>query len=255
MSFIHDKLNDFFPIYAIFDAPNFVYWCSDSYDRWVAEGCYGLMDYMRRDGRGDLERVMKGAKTVVVVGKYYGDKVREDGKALFAVGEDYHVELKRELNCVLDAVRVEFPGARGRAVVDSAPIFEKALANYGGLGWVGRNSLIVNEKLGSWFNIGVLLLDVSLDEVRHKIGGDCDTDESGIFVSGDVSSGGCGECYRCVEACPMGAIRDDKMIDARNCISYQTIELPRLEGVERREICGWNYGCDLCQMACPYNWQ
>lgn len=178
---------------------------------------------------------MEGSKSVIVVGKYYGNKQRESGKALFSVGEDYHVQIKRELNEVGMAIRQLHPNVRFRAVVDSAPIFEKALAEYGGLGWVGRNSLIINDKMGSFFNIGVLLVDIELEETK-----------------GEVSSG-CGECRACVEACPMGAIRDDRMVDARNCVSYRTIELTRLTDSDPVEINGWRYGCDDCQLACPYN--
>lgn len=232
---IEDKLNHFFEIYSIFDTPNFVYWCDQSYKRWLSDCCNGKMSYMDRSGRGDLERIMKGSKSVIVVGKYYGYKQRESGKALFSIGEDYHIQIKRELNEVGMAIKQHNPNARFRAVVDSAPIFEKALAEYGGLGWVGRNSLIINNKMGSFFNIGVLLVDVALEETKRVI------------------IDGCGACRACIEACPMGAIRDDRMVDARCCVSYQTIELPRFAGGESVEINGWRYGCDDCQLACPYN--
>lgn len=232
---ILDKLNHFFDIFAIFSPPDSTYWNDNSYQRWLSDGCHGLKSYMAREGRGEIERVFPAAKSVIVVAKSYRDNVRRDGVALFACGEDYHVAIKRELGEVLDVIKREYSGAKGRAVVDTAPIFEKALAHYGGLGWVGRNSLIVNEKLGSYFNIGVLFVDVELEEVRYEVGGSC------------------GDCRACLDGCSMGAIRDDYMIDAKSCISYLNFELPRPTGTKVNPINGWTNCCDDCQICCPYN--
>lgn len=235
MNDIKDKLSNFFDIYAIFDAPTLPYWNVEAFNRWLGEGCNGLMEYMSREGRGELSKVFKDAKSIIVVGKSYKNNIPKDGIALFACAEDYHIAIKRELQEVLEVVQQKFPNAKGRAVVDTAPIFEKALAVRGGLGWAGRNSLVINEHLGSFFNIGVLLLNVSLEKVEN------------------LSQGSCGECMECVNACPMNAIRDDRMVDAKACISYKTIELPRLSGGQKVEICGWKHGCDICQLACPFN--
>lgn len=224
---------------------------SEHLREWVRDGMHGGVDgglgYIERSAeyRGDLRRLMPTVRSVVVtLSSYKRDESQPDGVpriARFAWGDDYHDVLKGRLRQLLDGVRGAFgPYVRGRAVVDSAPTFEREWAVEAGLGWVGRSSMLVNSRLGSYTLIGLLLLDLPVESNEDSI-------VRPLFD-------GCGGCKCCVEACPTGAITGSGVIDARRCLSFQTIEAR--EGVDPAfadRLDGRIFGCDACLEACPYN--
>ena len=151
-----------------------------------------------------------------------------------ALGRDYHKVLRTKLRNLAAQLTKNHPGAEFRACVDSAPILERSYAHLAGLGWFGKNTMLIDSKRGSWFFIGVLLSSIE-------------------FQPDQPSEGGCGTCHKCIDACPTGAIvneNDRWQIDSNQCISYQTIEK---EGDLTVNTNGWVFGCDICQEVCPFN--
>lgn len=136
---------------------------------------------------------------------------------------------------MLKQLQEHYPSLNGRAFTDSAPLFEKQLAVDAGLGWIGRQSLLVTPKYGTYVLLGELVLDCHVD-----------------IYDKPMASIGCGECHRCIDACPNQAVNDNLTIDARRCISCQTIER---SNDDNTPLHGWIFGCDECQMCCPYNKQ
>jgi epoxyqueuosine reductase len=226
----------------------------DYYRAWLDEGRHGDMAYLARADavarRGDLTATMEGVRSVIVVAHEYnapdeptrGDDPSRGIVARYARGRDYHDVVKDKLLELLRWLdgRVE-GGARGRAYVDTGPILERELAQRAGLGWFGRNTMLINPTLGSYFFLGLLLVDVRLPG-----------DEP--FVEDR-----CGTCRACLDACPTGALlgRDETgapVIDAPLCISYLTIELRGPIPVQLRSAVGNRiFGCDICQEVCPWN--
>ncbi len=187
-----------------------------------------------------MRRLVEGAQTVVVCAVGYKNELSDgypDGFgakiASYALSVDYHTLLKGMLRDLFGRLRTAQPDLGGRAFVDSAPLAEKQLSVEAGLGWIGRQSLLVTPQLGSFVLLGELVLDAACDVYDEPLAG-----------------AGCGDCRRCVEACPAGAVCDDRAIDARRCISCHTIERPAASEI----VCdGWIFGCDACQSRCPYN--
>ncbi|HSH76449.1 MAG TPA: tRNA epoxyqueuosine(34) reductase QueG, partial [Longimicrobiales bacterium] len=226
------------------------------YRSWLAEGFHGAMAYLAREDavarRADLALTMADAESCVVVAHEYHQVdppgVPDDPSravvARYARGEDYHQVVKGKLEALLGWLdeRVD-GGARGRPYVDTGPLLERELAQRAGLGWFGRNTMLINPSRGSYFFLGVLLVDVRLPP-------DAPFEEDR-----------CGSCRACLEACPTGALlgRDDRgapVIDARRCVSYLTIELRDSIPVELRPSVGNRvFGCDICQEVCPWNEQ
>lgn len=219
------------------------------FEKWLGSGYGNGMAYLERSVgyRHDLRRLFPAVRSVVVTLTSYRRSATErqpDGVpriARFAWGADYHDVLKRNLRRLLEAIRQceGYGTVQGRAVVDSAPAFERAWAVRAGLGWIGRSSMLVHPELGSMTLIGLLLLDAPLPEG---------------FVAPEPLPDGCGACRRCVEACPTRAIVAPRTVDAGRCIAYQTIE--RREPVEeaiRPLLSGRIFGCDRCMEVCPYN--
>ena len=223
------------------------------YERWLSEGRHGEMAYLARPDalvrRADLRRTLAGIRSVIVCGVHYLTD-REEGRqpadvgviARYARGRDYHRVLQKKLRALLERVarRVARP-VTGRAYVDTGPLLERELAQRAGLGWFGKNTMLINPRHGSWFFLGALLVDVELEP------------------DPPFSDDHCGNCERCLEACPTGALlgRDragGPLMDANRCISYLTIEHPGAIPEELRAAIGNRiYGCDICQEVCPFN--
>jgi epoxyqueuosine reductase len=224
------------------------------YKSWIEAGRHGEMAYLARPEsigrRADLKSTLDGVRSVVVVAhEYYAEDppgIADDPAraviARYARGADYHDVMKEKLDALLAWIRERTEGdVRGRVYVDTGPILERELASRAGLGWFGRNTLLINPRRGSYFFIGLLLLDIELEP-----------DEP-------FTEDRCGTCRACLDACPTGALlgRDEAgapIMDARRCISYLTIELRGPIPLELRPLIGnWVFGCDICQECCPWN--
>lgn len=213
----------------------------ERFGRWLGDGCGDGLGYMSRnlDKRENPTLLVDGAKMLIVTLVSYVNSPNPPSQivARYARGEDYHVKIKRMLMHLLEGIRAEVGEVSGRAFVDSAPVMERSWAVMGGLGWIGRNSLLINKELGSYTNIGVLIIDAKIEP---------DTPQ--------VVQSLCGDCRRCVDACPLGAMRADRTIDPRRCMAYYTTqhrgEIPAVvQGVIGERV----KGCDLCQECCPFN--
>ena len=210
---------------------------------WLSSEMHGEMGYMERnvDKRLDPTRLVPGAKSIIsVLLSYYPGNpaiVTQSPKmSRYALSVDYHTVLKSMLWKMLDMLRQDFGSINGRAFVDSAPVLERAWAQRAGLGWIGKNSMLISPTLGSYTFIGELIVDVDIEP------------------STSLVPNRCGTCTRCIDACPAGAIVAPGVIDARKCISYLTIEkkAPLTED-ESNSLNDWCFGCDICQEVCPWN--
>jgi len=212
---------------------------ADTFDRWLQAGHAGEMHYLARGAakRRDSRLPVDGARSAVVVAMNYGGREPSGPVARYARGDDYHdvmIERLRALHARVDAWVGE--PVRGKAYVDTGPILERDLARRAGLGWFGKNTMLINRGVGSFFFLGVLLLDLDLEP------------------DAPFESEHCGTCTRCLDACPTDALSEAGVLDARRCISYLTIELKGAMPVDLREpIGGLLYGCDICQAVCPWN--
>ena len=209
---------------------------------WLSHGYQSSLGYLERntEKRFDPRLLVEGARTAVVCAVAY--KNRASGGyapecrtkvASYAAACDYHTTLRGMLHGLLEELRAANPDLRGRAFVDTAPLAEKQLAVEAGLGWIGRQSLLVTPQYGTFVVLGELLLDQEADSYDTPFAGSR-----------------CGTCRRCIEACPTGAILPDRMIDTGRCIACHTIE--KEPGTEV-DLHGWIFGCDACQSCCPYN--
>jgi epoxyqueuosine reductase len=219
---------------------------ADGFERlrdWLERGCAGEMAYMHRqfEARRNPSAVLPEVRSVVMVAMNYNPPSARrsalGGKiARYALGEDYHDVLRRRLKELLAWVQGEVPSCRGRAVVDTAPLLERDFARRAGLGWFGKNTMLLNKRLGSYFFLGALLLDIQMvPDSAHE-------------------TSHCGTCTACLNACPTQAFIEPGLLDSRRCISYLTIELRTSIPPELRTPMGdWLFGCDICQEVCPWN--
>ena len=210
-------------------------------DRWLAGGYAGVMRYLHRQARKrkDPRLIIPGTKSVVVVLDNYYDGDPDPGPApkvaRYARGEDYHRVTRERLEPLADLLRSH--GARiAHTFADSGPVPERALGLRAGLGWIGKNTMLIRPGAGSFFFIGTLFTDLALDQDRSD-----PTDH-------------CGSCTRCLDACPTGALVEPRVLDATRCISYLTIEQkgPIPDHIAER-LDGWVFGCDICNEVCPWN--
>jgi epoxyqueuosine reductase len=208
--------------------------------RWIEAGHAGTMGYLARrlEERLDPARVLPGVRSVVCVGLNYYQGAPADQSwspvARYAWGRDYHDVIEPRLER-LAAFLAEAGGARSRGYVDTGPVLERDLAARAGLGWIGKNTMLLHPSLGSWFFIGVLLTTAEL-------------------VPDEPLADRCGTCRACLDACPTGAFVAPYVLDARRCISYLTIEhRGEVEPALRPGMAGWQFGCDVCQDVCPWN--
>lgn len=209
---------------------------------WLDRGYQSSLAYMERhaEKRFDPARLVEGAVTAVVCAVGYKNRFSggytadcRTKVASYACAADYHVTVRRQLDALFAALRRTEPGLAGRAFVDTAPLGEKQLAVEAGLGWIGRQSLLVTPQFGSYVVLGELLLTAPCDGYDRPIEG-----------------AGCGSCRRCIDSCPTAAIVADRTVDTNRCISCHTIEREPREGID---LHGWIFGCDGCQSCCPYN--
>lgn len=213
-------------------------------EQWLNKGYHGEMRYMENhfEKRIDPRKLVPGAKSVVcLLFNYYPKAEQEDPDApklaKYAYGKDYHFVLKDKLRQLLAWLETQIGATvNGRCFVDSAPVLERDWAKHSGLGWIGKNSLLLSPKQGSFFFLAELIVDLE-------------------FVYGNPIKDYCGTCRRCIEACPTDAI-DEKgyFMDGSKCISYFTIELKeQLPEDMKAKFEDWMFGCDICQDVCPWN--
>ncbi len=222
---------------------------AEAFRAWLEAGRHGSMDYLADtlDLRLDPARLLDGARSIVVVADQYASRndapdeasstVPRGRVARYARGDDYHRHIKRRLHRLCDALRARFPTHTTRAFSDTLPMLEREHAARAGLGWIGRHSLLINPRLGSYLVLGGFLTTLPLTP----------TPES------DRVADACGSCTRCIDACPTNAITD-RSVDASRCIAYLTIE--RRGPIDERfrsAIGEWVFGCDVCQEVCPHN--
>lgn len=210
-------------------------------EQWLNQGKHGAMSYMERhfDKRLDPSKLVPGAKSVItLLYNHYPQEILPEKNtyyiAKYAYGQDYHQVIKSKLRDLMEAIQKQVGSVEGRAFVDSAPLMERAWAQRSGLGWIGKNSLLLNRKMGSFFFIAELVVDLEL-------------------VADGPTADYCGSCTRCIDACPTDAITSYQ-VDASKCISYFTIELrDAIPQQYKGKFENWIFGCDICQDVCPWN--
>lgn len=214
----------------------------ESYMQWIEHGNHGKMDYLDKNHalRFSPNELLSNTRSIVVVAMNYKPSTTQDESlpqiAYYAYGRDYHKVIKKRLNKLLNDIQAICPTLQGRAFADSAPIMERYWAQKAGLGWIGKNGLLIIPKIGSYIVLGELFLDIEL--VYDK----------------PFEKHHCGKCTNCIDQCPTQALKQSGIIDARRCISYMTIEdkgeIPSyLEDAMGNRL----YGCDACQQCCPHN--
>jgi epoxyqueuosine reductase len=210
-------------------------------EEWLKRGYQGRMSYLENhfDKRLDPSLLVPGAKSVVsLVYNYFPEKEMSTaaGKiSRYAYGEDYHVVVKDKLKLLLQELREAIGEIQGRAFVDSAPVMERAWARRSGVGWIGKNSLLLNREMGSYFFLAELIIDLELED-------------------DGPAKDYCGTCTACMDACPTDAIPQPYVVDGSKCISYFTIELKEeIPADVKGKFENWIFGCDICQEVCPWN--
>ncbi len=211
---------------------------------WLSAGYAGEMAYLagRREAYADPGRVLEGARSILMLAMNYrtvepADAADGAGRvARYAWGTDYHDVIHDRLKQLIAQVQEWAPEVSARGVVDTAPLLEKEFAQLAGLGWIGKNTLLLNRTQGSWFFLSALLVDVELE------------------YDAPTATDHCGTCTACLDACPTGAFVAPYVLDSRRCISYLTIELRgAIDPALRGPMGDWLFGCDICQEVCPWN--
>lgn len=212
-------------------------------ESWLLEGKHGTMTFLEDhfDKRTDPRKLVPGAKSVMSLSyNYFTEKEQEDPQApkisKYAYGRDYHKVVKKKLTLLLKFIKEEVGDISGRCFVDSAPILERDWAKRSGMGWVGKNTMLISPTQGSYFFLSEIILDLDLDYDQPI-------------------SDHCGTCTKCIDACPTDAINEKGFImDGSKCISYLTIELKtQLPEAYQGKLANYMYGCDICQQVCPWN--
>lgn len=211
-------------------------------ENWLNQNMHGEMSYMQNhfDMRLNPQLLVPGSKTVISLSyNYFTEKKQqyEDVPKIskYAYGKDYHKVVKKKLQQLLSFIQQEIGEVEGRCFVDSAPVMERAWAKKSGLGWIGKNSLMLTKVKGSYFFLAEIILDLELD------------------YDSPVKDF-CGSCTKCIDACPTQAIYEPYKVDGSKCISYFTIELKNAIPTEMKgKMDNWMFGCDICQHVCPIN--
>jgi len=213
-------------------------------EAWLDKGYAGEMSYLERhrEARRHPRALLPEVRRVIMLGMSYANaptppSLANQGRvARYAQGPDYHEVIRERLNQLLDWLMLREPTCIGRGVVDTAPLLERDFARRAGLGWIGKNTLLIHPKRGSYLFLAALLVNLELP------------------INEPFAPMHCGTCTRCLTACPTQAFPEPGVLDARRCISYLTIELRSAIPVELRESVGdWWFGCDVCQEVCPWN--
>ncbi|WP_090783681.1 tRNA epoxyqueuosine(34) reductase QueG [Pedobacter sp. ok626] len=212
-------------------------------ERWLQQNHHGQMAYMENhfDKRLDPRLLVDDSKSVISLTlNYYPDAKQADPDApkisKYAYGMDYHQVIKDKLFQLLNFIGEEIGEVAGRAFVDSAPVLDRAWAKRAGIGWIGKNSNLINKKSGSFFFLAELIVDLELE------------------YDNPFETDHCGTCTKCIDACPTDAILSPYVIDANKCISYLTIELrEEIDQGFKDKMDNWMFGCDVCQDVCPWN--
>lgn len=215
------------------------------YEEWIREGRHGAMAYLERHAEFKKNPRLQSPRVLSALGFAFpyrphpekGDYPFKAARvATYAQGGDYHHWLKEKLTRVADELRAQYPGEVFEVHTDASPLPERALAVNGGLGWIGKNSCVIHPKKGSFFLLGEILTSLTV--------------EAEFAPLPDF----CGQCRRCLDACPTSAILENRTLDSRKCISYWTIESREIapEGL-RQGLGDWLFGCDICQSVCPWN--
>ena len=212
-------------------------------ESWLSNGMQGNMHYMEKyfEMRIDPRQLVLGAKSVITLLMNYFPKDKQAAGtpkiSKYAYGKDYHEVIREKLNKLIELIKINVGEIHGRGFVDSAPVLERTWAQRSGLGWVAKNGNLINKQMGSFFFIATLITDLDLvpDEPFAK----------------DY----CGNCSRCIDACPTDAILPGKVVDGSKCISYFTIELKGMliPNEMKGKFENWMFGCDICQDVCPWN--
>lgn len=212
-------------------------------EQWLNQEMHGQMHYMANhfDKRIDPRKLVDGARSVVtLLYNYHSTQQQEDPTApkisQYAYGKDYHHIIKQKLRDLMAYIETEIGAVSGRCFVDSAPVLERDWAKHSGVGWIGKNTLLITRKQGSYFFLAELIIDLELD------------------ADGPIKDY-CGRCTRCIDACPTDAISPEGYwVDGSKCISYFTIELKdELPQEMKGKFDNWMFGCDVCQQVCPWN--
>jgi len=217
------------------------------FNDWLEKGFHAEMSYMARntEKRYEIANALENAKSVLVLAhpyfedseNYIPKRLKYEGKiARFAKGGDYHKVVLKKLKELARVILEQYPDTCNKCYVDTGPILEKQWAVRSGLGWQGKNSLIINRKFGSYFFIGIIITTLELEPDKPI-------------------KDYCGTCTKCLDACPTKAIVKPKVVDGNKCISFWTIETKTAEMPEetRKKLSGWAYGCDICHEVCPWN--
>jgi epoxyqueuosine reductase len=211
-------------------------------EKWLNQGHHGSMSYMENhfDMRVDPSKLVPGARSVITLLKNYypSEQMQGDLKiAKYAYGKDYHEVIREDLKYMIERTREKTGDFYGRGFVDSAPVLERSWAERSGLGWVGKNGNLINKKMGSFFFIATLITDLELE------------------FDDPFAKDFCGSCRKCIDSCPTNAIKEDKVINGSQCISYFTIELKNeiIPHEVKGKFNNWMFGCDICQDVCPWN--
>ena len=214
---------------------------TNALNRWLSNNHHSEMKWMEAERRKNINSLLEGAKSVLSVGFTYinsqdnnKDRIFKIGK--FSQGEDYHKVIYKKLKNIGRWINLEIPNCKWKICVDTSPLLEKAWAEESGLGWIGKNSNLINKKHGSWFTLGFMILTTDLvpDRPHQSL---------------------CGKCDKCIERCPTNAIVEPFVIQSDLCIAYHTIE-SRAKTIPKKiekNLNGWVAGCDICQDVCPWN--
>jgi len=211
--------------------------------KWAYTGMNGDMDYLGQnvEKRIDPRILFPGAKSIIVTGLNYYTEKKQGGNGIpvisrYAYGVNYHDVIREKLNKIRNFIKSIYPEAAGRSFVDSAPLLEKAWGREAGLGWPGKHSILINRKIGSFFFLGVIVINIDFDYDQP------------------AEEDHCGSCTLCIDSCPTGAIINNRTIDTRRCVAYLTLESRnRIPDDLVMKLEGRAFGCDKCQDVCPWN--